>query len=125
MKRFVIPLFLLTFTHCNLTVAQPAMSFLHEFKKGKSILLYSYTQRRDSTFLTGHLQARGSRQPVLNVNIIVKGFPIGTVPDIHGTFMIFLPAKEGVIIFDKTNDAYFEFPYKYKKEELKQPFSHH
>lgn len=108
---------------CELS-AQAAQTFLHEFRKGKSVLYYSYTQRHDSTFLVGSLKERASGRSVLNVNITVKGFPIGTVPDVTGNFRIRLPAKEGIIIFDKTNELYFEFPYNFRKEEFKPPFAH-
>lgn len=123
MIRLLIPILLATFAHSKMD-AQAVEPFLHEFKKGKTILLYSYAQRRDSTFLTGYLKEKGG-QPLLNMNITVKGFPIGTVPDTNGNFRIFLPVKEGVIIFDKTNYAYFEFPYKYRREDQQKPTAHH
>jgi hypothetical protein len=105
--------------------AQASQPFLHEFRKGKSILEYSYIQRHDSTFLTGCLKEKSARRPVIGVNIIVKGFPIGTVSDMTGNFRIFLPAKDGILTFDKTHDLFFEFPFSFRKEEIRPPFSHH
>lgn len=98
---------------------------MHEYKKGKSIMLYSYIQRNDSSFLYGHLKERKSNAPIQNINLVVKDFRIGTVSNLDGNFTLFLPRQEGTIIFDNTGDTYFEFPYKYKKEDLKRPSAHH
>ncbi len=95
MKMRVI-LFILMLSCARELSAQATQPFLHEFRKGKSILYYSYMQRYDSTFLIGSLKERASGQSVLDVNITVKGFPIGTVPDTTGNFKIRLrlPVKE-------------------------------
>lgn len=124
MKSFLIPV-LVSFAPCNLAAAQTSEPLLHEYMKGKSILLYSYAQRHDSTFLIGRLKERRSGQPVSNINILVKEFRVGTVPDSLGNFSIFLPVKQGVITFDKPGYGYFEFPFKYAKEDPKRPTAHH
>lgn len=98
---------------------------MYEYKNGKSVLHYSYIQRNDSSFMDGHLKEKKTNASILNINISVKDFRIGTVPDLDGNFTLFLPRQEGTIIFDKTGYAYFEFPYKYQKVDLKKPSAHH
>ena len=66
-------------------LAQSDQTYLHEYKNGKSILFYSYIQRNDSSFMVGQLKDRKTDTPVANVNIQVKDFRIGTVPDIVST----------------------------------------
>jgi hypothetical protein len=105
--------------------AQVNDSHVYEFKRGKSVLLYSYMQKNDSCFIYGHLKERKAHRPILNVNITVKDFRIGTVPDRAGNFRLFLPATKGIIVFDKTGYTYFEFPYEYKRQDLKKPSAHH
>lgn len=107
------------------SVAQTNVPNMNEYKKGKSILLYSYFQRNDSIFMYGHLKEKKTNAPVLNINIVVRDFRIGTVPDLNGNFVLFLPRQEGTIIFDKTGYTYFELAYKYKEEDLKRPSAHH
>lgn len=82
-------------------------------------------QRNDSSFMYGHLKEKKTNAPILNINILVKDFRIGTVSNREGNFRLFLPRKEGTIIFDKTGYTYFEFSYKYNKEYSKKPSSHH
>lgn len=106
-------------------LAQTDESYMHEYKKGPCTLFYSYIQRNDSTFMYGYLKAKKTNAPVLNVNINVKDFSVGTVPRLDGNFLLFLPRQEGTIIFDKTGNIYFEFPYEYRKEKLKRPSAHH
>lgn len=98
---------------------------MHEYKKGPCTLFYSYIQRNDSTFMYGYLKDKKTNAPVLNVNIGVKDFSIGTVPRLDGNFLLFLPRQEGTIIFDKIDYTYFELPYKFRKENLKKPSAHH
>ena len=101
--------------------------YLHEYKSGKHIFMYSYIQKNDSSFIHGLLKERRTDIPIQNINIAVKDFPIGTVPDTVGNFKLFLPRKEGTITFDKrgVNNLYFEFPYKYVKDDLKKTTAHH
>jgi hypothetical protein len=121
MKQLLIMVFL--FWSCS-AMAQTS-PFMHEYKSGKSILMYSYLQRNDSSFIYGHLKEKKTDVPILNVNIQVKDFRIGTVPDLDGNFKLFLPGKEGILVFNKPGDVYFEFPYKYRKDDLKKPTAHH
>jgi hypothetical protein len=121
MKQLPVMVFLLW--SCS-SVAQTG-SFVHEYKTGKSILMYSYIQRNDSSFIYGHLKEKKTHAPILNVNILVKDFGIGTVPGLDGNFTLFLPRQEGTLVFDKPGDVYFAFPYKFKKDDLKKPTAHH
>lgn len=104
--------------------AQVNDSYVYEFKSGKSVLRYSYIQKNDSCFIYGHLEEK-AHQPIIDINITVKDFRVGTVPDRSGNFRLFLPATKGTIVFDKTGYTYFEFPYEYKRQELKRPSAHH
>ena len=104
--------------------AQADKTFMHEYKKGRSILLYSYIQKNDSAFIYGRVKEKGTDTPILNINILVKDFRIGTVHNTYGNFMLFLPSKKGTIIFDKTGSVYFEFPFEFKKDDLRMPSAH-
>lgn len=121
MKQF----FSIVFVFWSFSLVAQTEPYMHEYKNGKSILLYSYIQRNDSSFMYGHLKEKKRNASILNVNILVKDFRIGTVPDLDGNFTLFLPRQDGTIIFDKAGDTYFEFPYRYKKEDLKKPLAHH
>lgn len=121
MKQFLIIMFSLW----SFSLVAQTEPYMHEYKSGKSILTYSYIQRNDSTFMYGHLKDKKTDAPILNINIVVKDFRIGTVTDLVGDFTLFLPGREGTIIFDKTGYTYFEFPYKYKSEYSKKPSAHH
>ena len=122
MKQFLISLLLLCSSSLSAQTYEP---YLHEYKKGKSILRYSYIQRNDSSFIVGQLKDRKTGASVPNINILIKEFRIGTVPDLEGNFVLFLPRPEGTIVFDKTGYTYFQFPYTYKKDDLKRPSAHH
>lgn len=121
MKQFLIIMFSLW----SFSLVAQTESYMHEYKSGKSILTYSYIQRNDSTFMYGHLKDRKTGAPILNINILVKDFRIGTVTDLGGDFTLFLPRQEGTIIFDKAGYIFFEFPYKYKSEYFRKHSAHH
>lgn len=116
---------MIVFSLWSFNLAAQTEPYMHEYKSGKSILRHSYVQRNDSTFMYGHLKDKKTNAPILNINILVKDFRIGTVTDLDGNFTLFLPRQEGTIIFDKTGYIYFQFPYTYKKDYFKKPSAHH
>lgn len=87
--------------------------------------MYSYVQRNDSIFISGHLKDKKSNAPVSDMNVVVKDFRIGTVSDRDGNFRLFLPRLEGTLVFGKTGFAYFEFPYRFKRNDMKDLSAHH
>jgi len=107
--------------------------YIYEYKKGKTILTYSYIHRNDNMFIYGNLQDHKTNAPITDINITLKDFRIGTVTTPAGNFKIFLPRQEGTIVFDKPTYTYFEFDYKFKKEFTntdkkeysKKPSAHH
>lgn len=105
--------------------AQADGPYLHEYKKGKSILMYSYVQRNDSIFISGYLEDKKSNAPVSDMNVVVKDFRLGTVSDRDGNFRLFLPRLEGTLVFDKAGFSYFEFLYRFKRDDMKDHSAHH
>ena len=87
--------------------------------------MYSYVQRNDSIFISGYLKDRKLTAPVSDMNVVVKDFMIGTVSDRDGNFSLFLPRQEGTLVFDKTGFAYFEFPYRFNRDDMKGYSAHH
>lgn len=101
-----------------------------KYKSGKCILMYSFYSLNDSIFIYGQLSEKKTNDPINNMNIIVKGFRIGTVPNPQGEFRLFLPQRDGVLSFDKEGFDRFDFPYEITSVDLlppprlKRPFSH-
>lgn len=122
MKRFALIIFL--FQSFSLS-AQTDKAFMHEYKKRNCALAYSYIQKGDSLLIYGHVEDRRTSGPVVGMNIVVMGFPIGTVSDPGGNFKLLLPRQQGTLIFDKTGFGSFEFPFRFKKDDLKRPSAHH
>ena len=101
-----------------------------KYRCDKCVLTYSFYSINDSTFIYGRLSEKKTNDPVTDINILLKGFRIGTVSNLQGEFRLFLPVKEGVLSFDKTGFDKFDLPYKVTTSELlpppasKTPFSH-
>ena len=89
----------------------PSEYYTNIFKSSKTVLNYKIVDRNDSTFMMGELIERNSRQPIMNMNIELVGYRIGTVPDIGGKFRLWLPQKDGVVRFIKDRFDEFEVPY--------------
>ncbi|HRK53790.1 MAG TPA: hypothetical protein PK185_07740 [Cyclobacteriaceae bacterium] len=81
------------------------------FKSKKCVLSYSYLVKNDSTFMHGFLKEIKTNAPVYNMNISVDGHSIGTVPNLEGEFLLYLPQKRGTILFDKVRYDKFKMEY--------------
>jgi len=121
---FLISVSILTFIFFD-TRAQSENPLIYKYKSKMCSLSYTYIIQNDSVFIYGQLHENKTNNPVININILLQDFRIGTVPNLNGEFQLFLPRQEGVILFDKTGFTKFEFPFKYNKEEIRKPFTHH
>ena len=121
---FVLSLFALASSFTFLDIAQ--QRYAHEYRSGKFLLFYSYVSRNDSIFMGGFLREKRSENPILGVNVTIENSRIGTVSELPGgKFEIFLPRKQGKILFqDPSSYKGFEFSYKFIEDVLKTPFSH-
>jgi hypothetical protein len=112
-KRLFRILFSISICGLLITVVlgQEATVYTHIHKSSKAIVRYKFVVRNDSTFIQGFVIERKSNLPVFNMNIAIPLDRIGTVPDLHGNFILFLPKLEGVLSFDKPSFDHFEFQY--------------
>ncbi|SRR5690606_35774371 len=83
------------------------------YKSKKSVLYYKFHYREGKRYLSGLIQTSKTDEPVSDVNIQVKDFPIGTVSDLRGEFSIMLPRKTGVVTFVKVGGDRFELRYEF------------
>ena len=74
----------------------------------------SYSIKKDSIYFFGQLSEKASKYPIVNMNVEVKGFKIGTVPDSKGNFVLLLPKEKGTLIFNKAGFERFEFKFNLK-----------
>ncbi len=111
-SRSILVFFIVAISFAFLSLNQDKYNY--NFKSKKSLLIYAYSYKNDSLFFHGQLKEKSTGSPIYNMNIFVKNFRIGTVPDLEGRFKIFLPEKKGIMIFDKTAYERFEFSFKYK-----------
>ena len=125
MKRLQSIIIVLFLVCSSTSLAQKNESDMQYFTKGKCELHYAFMNRNDSSFIYGHVKERRTDRAVIGINIIVMGFPIGTVSDSDGNFRLFLPVRQGTLLFDKTGFTRFEFPFIFKKNNLKIPSAHH
>lgn len=121
---FLISVTIMTFIFFD-AKAQGEKPLNYKYKSKMSLLSYTYLIQNDSVFIYGQLQEKNTNNPVININIVLQDFRIGTVPNLNGEFQLFLPRKEGVILFDKAGFTKFEFPFKYNKEEISKPLTHY
>lgn len=125
MKRTRSIIIVLSLVCSSASLAQKSELGMQHFTKGKCVLQYAFMNKNDSSFIYGQVKERRTERAVIGINIILMGFPIGTVSDSDGNFQLFLPVRQGTLFFEKTGFTSFEFPFIFKKNNLKIPSAHH
>lgn len=92
--------------------------YQYSFKSQHCIVGYQFEEYNDSTFMYGKVVDKRTKKGVLNMNIMLLEFRIGTVTDLNGNFRIFLPIQKGSVVFVKT--AFDKFSIVFKNEETQK-----
>ena len=95
----------------NFFIVQGQEILTWRYSSKKSVLDYSFISRNDSLFIIGELKEKSTKEPILSMNVSLQGTLLGTVPNLNGSFELFLPFVKGTIVFNKIGSEKFTIDY--------------